>query len=341
MKKTIFLAYLALLICVLLPLARGRLLPSPPGETPPASAATAPPAPSPSPAPTPDPAPTPFPGAAVPRTLLVKQGDTVLEMDMQDYLEGVVAAEMPAAFPSEALKAQAVAARTYALYCAATGKHADADVCTDYTCCQAWKSREALQESWGADGDANREKIRAAVEETRGQYLSYEGRPVFAAFHASSAGATEDSGRLWSPQPYLISVPSPENADTVPNYVTTLDCSPLDFRDTLLSAWPQADFTGEEETWLGQVRRDESGRVDAVTLGGLEIPGTELRRLFSLRSTAFTLEYREGRFVFTVTGSGHGVGMSQYGARVMADGGAAYPDILAHYYPGTSLVSGG
>ncbi|MBO5555971.1 MAG: SpoIID/LytB domain-containing protein, partial [Oscillospiraceae bacterium] len=236
---------------------------------------------------------------------------------------------------------QAVAARTYALYCTATGKHPDADVCTDFHCCQAWKSEAELRETWGVDFDRFQQAVHEAVASTAGTYLSYEGRPVFAAYHAASAGATEDSGQLWSPQPYLLSVPSPEGADTVPNYVTTLDCSPLDFRDTLLSAWPQADFTGEADTWLGPIARDESGRVQTVILGGVEIPGTELRRLFALRSAAFTLDYREGRFRFTVTGSGHGVGMSQYGARVLAEEGMDCVAILAHYYPGTSLVTGG
>ena len=182
------------------------------------------------------------------------------------------------------------------------------------------------------------ERMQAAVEATAGEYLSYEGVPVFAAFHASSAGATEDSGQVWNPRPYLVSVPSPESAATVPRYITELRSAPLDFRDTLLSARPEADLTGVPETWLGPIERDESGRVSTAVLGGAAFGGTELRALFSLRSTAFTLDYREGQFCFTVTGSGHGVGMSQYGANVMAQNGMDYREILAHYYPGTTLV---
>ena len=246
---------------------------------------------------------------------------------------------MPASFQDEALKAQAVAARTYAMYCAKGQKHGEAQVCTDYACCQAWQSDEALRQKWGGDYDTYSQKIRAAVEATAGQYLSYEGQPVFAAFHSSSAGATEDCGQVWNPSPYLVSVSSPETAEDVPNYISTVECTPLDFRDTLLYAHPEADFTGEESGWIGEVRLDGSGRVASAVLGGVSMKGTELRQLFSLRSTAFQLEYTGESFCFTVTGYGHGVGMSQYGANVMAREGETYSGILAHYYPGTVLVS--
>ena len=255
---------------------------------------------------------------------------------MQDYLVGVLAAEMPADFPEEALKAQAVAARTYALYCADGGKHGGADVCADPGCCQAWQDGQARRDKWGGDWERCETRLAAAVSDTAGEILLYEGRPVFAAFHSSSAGATEDCGEVWNPRPYLVSVSSPETAETVPNFISSLRCAALDFRDTILSACPEADFSGPEEEWVGELRRDASGRVASVTVGGAELRGTALRSLFSLRSTAFTLAYEEGWFVFTVAGFGHGVGMSQYGARLMAEGGANYREILAHYYPGTA-----
>jgi len=338
MKKTVFLAYLALLISFLPPLLGAD---RPGAQTAPPEAAASAVLPE-APAPSAELAPAePASAPAAQTRLRVLVGEDCVEMDMQDYLLGVVAAEMPADFQPEALKAQAVAARTYALYCAAGHKHGEADVCTDYACCQAWLSRDALRENWGAAYAANLRKIRAAVSSTEGESLSYEGQPVFAAFHSSSPGATEDCGQLWNAQPYLVSVSSPESAETVPGYVSTLVCEPLDFRDALLSVCPEADFSGPEEGWIGPLSRDDSGRVANVVLGGEEFPGVELRSLFSLRSTAFTLEYADGRFVFTVTGSGHGVGMSQYGAEVMAARGADYREILAHYYPGTSLEKRG
>ena len=280
------------------------------------------------------------PGAppAAPRTLRVLCGEEVCEMDMQDYLIGVVAAEMPADFAPEALRAQAVAARTYALYCAETHRHPDADVCTDYTCCQAWRSGEALRRDWGAEYQARHEKVAAAVQATDGEILCYGGHAIFAAFHSSSAGYTEDCGAIWGDLPYLVSVMSPEDAGSVPGYVSTRTLTPLDFRDTLLSLRPEADFSAPPERWLGETILDDSGRVASVELGGAVFTGVELRKLFSLRSTAFTLDY-DGDFVFTVTGFGHGVGMSQYGANVLAAEGESYREILAHYYPGTELVS--
>ena len=289
-----------------------------------------------------EPKPSPSPTAAAsptPEKILVKQGDEIVSMALEDYLLGVLAAEMPADFEPEALRAQAVAARSYTLYCAQSGKHHDAQVCTDFGCCQAWKSEEKMQESWGEDFEEKRAKLAGAVEDTAGQYLSYGGEPVFAAFHSSSAGQTEDCGAIWSALPYLKSVESPEGEEDVPGYVSRLELSPLDFRDCLLHASPGTDFSGEESGWIGEVFHEDSGRVDSVMIGGQLFAGTRLRELFSLRSTAFTLEYTGESFLFTVTGFGHGVGMSQYGAQVMAQEGADYADILAHYYPGTVLVA--
>lgn len=329
MRKILVLAWFALLVCFMLPLGRpgasARELEKPPE----ASASPI------IPALTRETSPTP-----IPEKLRVLTAEGCREMEPDEYLVGVVAAEMPASFPAEALKAQAVAARSYALYCAATGKHGEADVCTDPGCCQAWAGEQALKEKWGGDYARYREIVAEAVRETSGQRLSYEGEPIFAAFHASSLGQTEDSGAVWNPRPYLKSVSSPETPETVPNLNSSLELAPLDFRDTVLSACPQADFTGEPETWLGVPQRDESGRVESLSVGGVSLSGTELRRLFGLRSTAFTLEYREGRFLFQVSGNGHGVGMSQYGAKLMAEAGEDYRAILSHYYPGTVLSGG-
>ena len=284
---------------------------------------------------------TPLPESApreeAPVRVLVK--GEIREMAMEDYLVGVLAGEMPASFEMEALKAQAVAARTYTLYCAAANKHGEAQICADPSHCQAWQDEDTMRRKWGDGWESCAERLRQAVRATAGQVLRYEGDLIFAAFHASSAGATEDSGQVWNPRPYLISVSSPEGIDTVPNYVTELHCAALDFRDALLSVHPECDFSGGPETWIGPLERDGSGRVTAVSLGGVTVRGTELRKLFSLRSTAFSLDYREGLFCFTVTGSGHGVGMSQYGANVMARDGADYRQILAHYYPGTEITT--
>ena len=287
-----------------------------------------------------DEASAPEASAAAQTVRLLSDGQ-VLELDMDDYLTGVLAAEMPADFALEALKAQAVAARTYTLYCAASGKHAQADVCADYRCCQAWLDEATLRERWGEACASRLARLRQAVEETAGESLRYEGRPVFAAFHASSPGATEDSGQVWRAQPYLVSVSSPETDETVPDLISVRELTALDLRDTVLAVHPEADFTGAPEDWAGQPSLDASGRVERMVLGGVELSGVELRRLFGLRSTAFVLEYRDGLFRFTVSGSGHGVGLSQQGAQLLALDGLSYREILAHYYPGTELVRAG
>ena len=262
----------------------------------------------------------------------VLTADGVETVTMSDWLPGVVAGEMPALFEEEALKAQAVAARTYilSLMTSAKAAHPDAAVCDDPGCCKAHLTDAQMRDNWGDSYEANYAKITSAVHATDGQYLTYEGEAIEAVFHSSSAGMTEDSAEVWNARPYLVSVESPETAEDVPNYVTSVTVSAADFAAKISGAYPEADLSGEPITWLG--------RVESAEIGGVQVPGTELRTLFSLRSTAFTLNYTDSGFLFTVTGYGHGVGMSQYGANVMAGSGSDYREILAHYYPGTELT---
>lgn len=275
---------------------------------------------------------------AAERVTVLHEGE-IVQMDKLSYLVGVVAAEMPAAFPQEALKAQAVAARTYTDYCAAAHRHSQAQICTYSGCCQAWMGEDALRERWGADYEKYHAVILSAVRDTAGQRLDYMGQPVFAAFHSSSMGATESSGQIWNETPYLVSVYSPETPELMPELISHVRVAALDFRDTLLSDFPRMDLSGTAENWVGETVLCESGRVDSVDIGGVDVPGTRLRQLFSLRSTAFEIDFDGMDFVFTVAGFGHGVGMSQYGAKLLAAEGLDYTAILAHYYPGTSLVS--
>ena len=259
---------------------------------------------------------------------------------MSDWLPGVVAGEMPASFEPEALKAQAVAARTYIMYSMGREKsaHPEADVCDDPGCCKAHASDETLRQNWGESYESNWAKILEAVRSTDGEYMSYGGEVIQAVFHSSSAGRTEDSAAIWQAQPYLVSVDSPETAEDVPNYVSSLSVSPEDFKSTVQTLHPEAQLDGDPAYWLGAAVHDASGRVESVDIGGAQVPGTELRTLFELRSTAFALDYTPDGFLFTVTGYGHGVGMSQYGANVMAEDGADYEEILTHYYPGAELT---
>ncbi len=272
--------------------------------------------------------------------LRVLDGGEVREMSMAEYLPLTLAAEMPAAFDGEALKAQAVAPRTYTIYNMTNRKqtHPDADICTDYGCCAAFADEEQLRETWGSGFEKYYAKILSAVSDTDGQYLVWQDEPALAVFHSSSVGQTEDSASVWSAQPYLVSVSSPETERDVSNLVGSVEVSPSDFSASVLAVYPDAQLSGEPSGWLGEVRRNSSGRVGSMYIGGQEISGTAVRTMFSLRSTDFDLSFDGEKFVFTVRGYGHGVGMSQYGANVMAKNGSGYGEILEHYYPGTELV---
>jgi len=324
-KKTVLLSYLVLLIAFMLPkLTKYESLPQVVESLEPSIKPVSAPL-------------SPGPEPPAQRISLLNKGE-IISMEMDEYLLGVLAGEMPASFPMEALKAQAVAARTFAMYCAGGNKHGQAQLCTDFACCQAWQDEAQLREKWGENYEYYRDKLATAIAETSGEYMSYEGKAIFAAFHSSSAGMTAACGELWNELPYLKSVSSPESAETVPNFVSSLDCAAIDFRDSILRTAPYADFTGEESTWLGECIKSGSGRVETINIGGVSFSGAELRNIFSLRSAAFDLSYSEGMFRFTVTGFGHGVGMSQYGAKVFAEEGSDYAAILAHYYQGAELV---
>lgn len=274
--------------------------------------------------------------------LFTVKTDTGIEtVDMQSYLPGVLAGEMPALFEPQALMAQSVAARTYIFHRIQNGcaNHPEADICNDPTCCKAYASTEQLQEKWGDQFDTYYAKLSNATTSTDGEYLTYAGQPIEAVFHSSSAGATEASGSIWNDRPYLISVDSPETAEEVPNYITEVTFSPSELKERLSAKYPDMTFPDDSSAWITHVDRNESGRVQTMTICGTELSGAQVRSALSLRSAAFTVSYTENAFHFTVTGYGHGVGMSQYGANIYAKQGWNYRQILSHYYPGTQLTS--
>ncbi len=291
----------------------------------------------------PSPAPTVYPpptGEDAETTVRVLMRDgTVEEQAMGDYLWSVVAAEMPAAFGSEALKAQAVTARTYTAWKMSAGeeKHPQADVCTDINCCQAYTTREEAGVNWGSGAGVYTEKVRAAVADTNGQIMTYEGAPIQAVFFSSANGSTEDAVAVWgNAVPYLVGVESPEG-DDVPNYRTQVTLSKQEFKDIFLAAYPGADLSGETAKWFGKPVLTDSGRVERLSIGGIDVKGTVVRSLFGLRSAGFTVEAKEESVTFHVTGYGHGVGLSQYGAREMAKQGKTYEEILKWYYTGVEI----
>lgn len=268
--------------------------------------------------------------------LQTKEGP-IMELNMADYLWGVVAAEMPASFEDEALAAQACAARTYTAVLQSSGKHPDADICGDSTCCQAYIQRSAAEARWGLNAREYGEKIERAVARTDGFGVLYEGKPIQALFFSSAPGKTVDAVEVWgNPVAYLKSVDSPEG-DEVPNYRTQTALGAEEVRSLTLEAYPGADLSGDPSTWFGQPSRNEGGTVISLTLGGVTLTGGQVRALFSLRSACFTVTWDGSQFVFDVTGYGHGVGMSQYGANAMAKQGSSFRDILTWYYTGAEV----
>lgn len=261
-------------------------------------------------------------------TLRVLTDGGVREMALEDYLVGALLAEMPADFPAEALKAQAIASRTFALRKAETGKHVGADVCTDSACCQGWT----------ADGTAEElTRITQAVRDTDGLVVTYDGALIDATFFSCSGGKTEAALAVWgSDVPYLQSVDSPGEEDA-PRYADAVTFSAEEFAERIAALCPDANFSGSPVNWIGAIERTEGGGIGTVFLGGVAVRGTDLRRALGLRSTCMDFTVTEERVTVTTRGFGHRVGFSQYGAKAMAEDGSDFEAILAHYYPGTEI----
>lgn len=268
--------------------------------------------------------------------LLNKEGQ-VEELTMADYLWGVVAAEMPASFEEEALKAQACAARTYTAVLQNSQKHPEADICADSSCCQAYIERSAAEARWGLNAGEYGEKIDRALTETDGLGVLYQGKPIQALFFSSAAGKTVDAVEVWGNSvDYLKSVDSPEG-DEVPNYHSQVVLGAEEVKALTLNAYPGADLSGDPASWFGEASRNDGGGVVSMTLGGVTLTGGQVRSLFSLRSASFTVAWDGTQFTFDVTGYGHGVGMSQYGANAMAKSGSSFQEILTWYYTGAEV----
>lgn len=258
---------------------------------------------------------------------------TVMNMELSDYLTGVVLAEMPVSFETEAHKAQAVVARTYVLRaCGGESKHETAAVCTESGCCQGYLAPEAYLAKGGLQ--ENVDKIRRAVEATAGYVLTYDGELIEATYFSCSGGSTEDAVAVWGTDvPYLRATASP-GEEHATHYSDMVNFSFDDFADRL-----DLEPVGAPGTWLEGVTYTAGGGVDTMTLCGKTLKGTEMRALLGLRSTAFTLAVGEEAITVTTKGYGHRVGMSQYGADAMAVAGSSYTEILAHYYRGTTLTA--
>lgn len=262
------------------------------------------------------------------------------KMDIEDYLVGVVAGEMPASFQLEALKAQAVAARTYTYYIKDHGgcsSHDGADICTKSNCCQAYKSPEAMRKDWGSHLDENLNKVKDAVYSTRGQEIYYDGEEIQAFYHACSGGWTEDCANVYVEDlPYLVSVES-DGEEGYSHFYGELSVTPDEFVSAMKKYSPSIKIDKNNlASSIGDIKRFSSGRVESIRIGNEHFTGREIRSIFSLNSADFSVNVSD-KIVFDTKGFGHGVGMSQDGADAMAKKGASYIDILTHYYTGVTI----
>ncbi len=265
----------------------------------------------------------------------------VVTLSMEEYLWRVVAAEMPASFESEALKAQTVAARTYtvAKMEQTVQAHPDAQVCTDIACCQAYIDPAQAAANWGENAQSCTQKIADAISQTDGMVILYQGQPIQAVFFSSAAGRTVDAVEVWgNAVPYLTGVDSPEGEEDVPNYHSTVTIPAEEFKSRLLAAYSGADLSGDPAGWFQNTVCNSAGGVDTVEVGGVTLTGQQVRALFELRSANFTVTAGEDGITFTVTGYGHGVGMSQYGANALAKQGKSWEEILKWYYTGVEIA---
>lgn len=283
---------------------------------------------------------------SVPKTIKVYRNDThkVEKIPFEEYVTCVVCSEVPCTFQPEAIKAQSVAARTYALakikkYTAKhPASHPKAPIC-DSTHCQVYRTKSQLlslhPEGWEKEGF---DKIEKAVKETKGQVMYYDGNLVMQPlFFSSSGGYTENSEDVFAnAYPYLKSVSSPyESNATHRNEKKSFTLSKL--KKALSKAYPQYDFKKASFKNIKILSRTAGGRVDSMAIGDVKLSGTQVRTALGLSSSLFSIEEKDGRLIFSSSGSGHGVGLSQYGANGMAKKGADYKAILKHYYSGVEV----
>lgn len=264
--------------------------------------------------------------SSVSEIAVYRSNGSVINLNMTDYLIGVVSSEMPASFNLEALKAQSVLARTYALKAKQTGKKL-----TDTVSTQSYIDIDQMKNKWGNSFNTYYNKIKNAVENTNGEYLSYNGNYIEALYHSTNNGKTESSLDVFGNYyPYLISVSS-EYDKNASSYLRTISM-PLDTISNKLG------LSLNNDSVISIISYTDGGNIKEININGNNFSGKKVRELLGLRSADFDISISDNNANITTRGYGHGVGMSQYGANGMANAGYSYKDILSYYYPGTTLT---
>lgn len=274
--------------------------------------------------------------------LLHSETMKIEELNIDEYLYGVVSSEMPANFELEALKAQAVVARTYTIYQIIhnSSKHENADICDNYSCCQAWINKEERFAKWNSEeAESNWNKIVQAVNETKGKIVTYNKQPINAFFHANSGGVTESSLNIWSgiDYPYLKSVET-SGEDGYTQYASEVILKQQELLEKIKTQYEDCKIDFEQQDCIQILEYTSSGRVKTIKFGNKEIAGTEARTLLGLKSTNFEVAIDGEKITFSVTGYGHGVGMSQTGADSLAKQGLKFEEIIKHFYTNVEII---
>ena len=271
--------------------------------------------------------------------LLHNENMQVEEVELEKYLVNVVSAEMPVTYEMEALKAQAVVARTYTLYKIKNGsKHEGADICDSAACCQAWISKENRLARWEENvREVNWIKIEEAVNTTKGKYVTYNGEPINAFFHSNSGGITEIPSNVWGGNFEYLQTVETSGEDAYSGYSSEVIVTKDELIQKMLEKYSDFQINFEEETCIEILELNESNRVKKMKIGNKEISGVEARNIFSLKSANFSFEIQDDNIKFFVIGYGHGVGLSQSGSDSLAKQGYDYISIIKHYYKNVEI----
>ncbi len=258
----------------------------------------------------------------------------VENVDFEEYLVHVVAAEMPVNYEMEALKAQATVARTYTLYQMQNGgKHKEADICDNSQCCQAWISKEKRFEKWEDNQQEKWDKIRKAVYSCAGDIVTYNGKPIDAFFHSNSGGTTEIPVNVWggSNFPYLQVVET-SGEDEYSQYYSEVEYTTSEIEKKMKENYKDFSIDWKSKEPIKILEYTESNRIKKIKIGNKNISGVEARKIFELKSANFTYTKKDNKIKFQVKGYGHGVGLSQTGSNTLAKQGKDYKEIIHHFY---------
>lgn len=277
-----------------------------------------------------------------PLYILDEGSSQILTVSVRDYLIGAVASEMPITWPDEALKAQAVACHSYALFCKANNDpsaYSGAYFAADPARRQNFMTDAVLRSYWGVDYEANYARLSALVDEVLDRVVCYDGAAAAASYFSISAGRTEASQNVWNTAlPYLQGVDSTADK-SVEEYARTITYTRQQMYDILVLQLGLKPDGIAPEAYFSDYTYTDAGYVDTVNVCGAVLKGTAVRSALSLRSACFAVSYADSAFTVTTYGYGHGVGLSQYGAKAMAEAGSTFDQILLYYYPGTSIGS--